>query len=434
MKLIKLVKSEIRKLLIGYAFDGDCPEVYPKAYLRLILKNLMDMRAELIERLHGVTPLYTGSDVSTASREVIIKGIMDSITAMIEVLVEESKSLILKDIILKNPTPYASDAVLHANLPGDESETLYAAKRVIMPQNQIIKEFIFHVFLGTHKQLPKCEYRIIKLIGLCKQDDYIYLLTEYAEFGNLLDVTLRPENKIRHHERVLLHDEWYYLLNDILIAMRHLHGCHVLHRNLCITNVLVRNNPETMGYQALVADLGSAALYNEEFRCEYPPLGIKYGNRSFDYETICGTTLNYRISPPEVVHSLKFSAASESYMFGVLIWRLLFDGRLPYENAEDLEWFLDHINCGYHLEIDEEWDDSLKVAMKRFLSFDPEERPLLELNSTMMLLSSLENPITELSYGLKELRERCNTASPIPSSSEAIDVAANEGTLRCILQ
>ena len=111
----------------------------------------------------------------------------------------------------------------------------------------------------------------------------------------------------------------------------------------------------------------------------------------------------------------------------------LFDGRLPYENAEDLEWYLDHINCGYHLEIDEDWDDSLKDAMKRFLSFDPEERPLLELNSTMMLLSNLEKPITELSFGLKELRERINVVveseTPTSSSTEISD-----GSLRCVIQ
>jgi serine/threonine protein kinase len=433
MKLIRKIESEINKLLVGYAFNDKTPEVYPKAYLRAMSKDLQHMRVELIERLHGTTPFYIGSDTPTMCRDEITKVIMDTIAAIKEVLVEECKALILDDIIIKDATSHTA-LTLRVNLP-DDSETLYIAKHAIMhdAQYQIIREFIFHVFLGTHKQLAKCEYRIVKLVGICDNGDDTYLVTENAEFGNLIDVTLRPENKIRNKERVLLHDEWYYLLNDVIIGMRHMHGSLILHRNLDSTNILVRNNPDTGKYQALITGLGSAAFYNEDLRYVYPHIGVKYGKMSYSYETIRGMTLNYYISPPEVLHYFKFSTASDSYSFGVILWRLLFDGRMPYANADDFDSFLDHINYGEHLEIDESWEYDLKDAMMRFLSFDPNKRPLLAMNSTMMLLSNLEKPITELSFGLKELQDRVQHISS-ESSSEAVDVAANDGSLRCLLQ
>lgn len=436
MKLIRQIERETESLLVGYAFNDKPAEIYPKAYLRTLYKNLSAMRAELIERLHGTIPFYTGPNTYELNRECIIKGIYDTIQAIKEVIVNESKELIIQDIVLKSDTPYGSDLILQATLPEDESQTPFIVKKAVLRdvQYQIIREFIFHVYLATHKQLARCEYRIVKLIGICKKDDVIYLITEYAEFGNLLGMTLRPENKIRNRERVILSDEWFYLLNDIIIGMRHLHSSHVLHRNLDSTNVLVRYHPETNTYQALVSDLSSAAFYNEDLKYVYPPIGCKYGNISNSYETICGTTLNYHISSPEVLHAFKFSPASESYAFGILLWRLLFDGRMPYAQAEDFEWFIDLINSGIHLEIDEEWDDDLKNAMKLFLSFNPEERPLLSMNSTLLLFSNLEKSITDLSYGLKQLRDRVDTPRVEITSSSTESMSNADVSLRCILQ
>jgi len=435
MKLIRKIEEEIDRLFIGYAFNGKNPAEYTKAYLRIIAHEIQNMRVELIERLHGTTPFYIGTNVSTMSREEVLKVIFDTITSIKEVLVEECKGLIIDDIILKDALSHTG-YVLLVNLRGDD-ETLYVAKHANIPeaQYQIVREFIFHVFLATHKQIELREYRIVKLIGICRKDKDVYIVTERLELGNLIDLTLRPENKIRNHQHVLLHDEWFYLLYDILIGMRHLHTNHVLHRNLETYKILVRNNPHHPGsYQALISDLGTAAFYNAEFDYVYPPLDCKYGTFSYSYEDIHGATLNYYISPPEVLHKLKFSYASDSYSFGVVLWRLLFGGRLPYANAEDLESLVDMVNSGLHLEIDEEWENSLKNAMTRFLSFDPKKRPLLASSDTLALLSDLENPVTELAEGLKELRKRYEIEEAASSSEVVVNNPIEDNPLRCAIQ
>eukprot|EP01117_Protostelium_nocturnum_P004867 TRINITY_DN1762_c0_g1_i1.p1 TRINITY_DN1762_c0_g1~~TRINITY_DN1762_c0_g1_i1.p1 ORF type:complete len:1507 (+),score=384.01 TRINITY_DN1762_c0_g1_i1:39-4523(+) len=123
------------------------------------------------------------------------------------------------------------------------------------------------------------------------------MVLEYMSGGNLLSLLqsqkLPFENKLK-------------IAMDVIGALRYLESNSIIHADISARNVLIREGP-----LAKLSDFGLA----------------RYSNQS---ETKPGEKSPIRWSAPEVLKSQRYSHKSDAWMFGVLLWELWNDGKIPY--------------------------------------------------------------------------------------------------------
>lgn len=130
---------------------------------------------------------------------------------------------------------------------------------------------------------------LVELLGVCTREPPFYIITEFMQFGNLLDY-LRNCNRDDVNALVLMS-----MARQIADAMEYLESRNFIHRDLAARNCLVGE-----GHLVKVADFGLARLMREEN----------------SYTAHAGAKFPIKWTAPEGLAYNKFSGKSDVWSFG----------------------------------------------------------------------------------------------------------------------
>jgi serine/threonine protein kinase len=174
--------------------------------------------------------------------------------------------------------------------------------------------------LGRHPNL-------VRFYGLCRDGTDVLLVTELAPMGSLSDLLERldeeegaampPQHKIA-------------VMQQVASGMSALAAEKMIHRDLAIRNVLV------CAFD--VADVNKTV-------CKVSDFGLTVNGYTAAYKYADGGPKPTRYLAPESLEKGRYSEKSDVWAFGVLVWELVTDGKIPYYEMPDDTTVIAHV-CG----------------------------------------------------------------------------------------
>lgn len=215
---------------------------------------------------------------------------------------------------------------------------IYGMELMLQSEFQVLK-----AVLNGHRN-------ILLMVDYFETLEYFYLVTDLANGGELFDrITSSPDHKlpVRETRRILA---------TLLLALVHLHGNNVVHRDIKAENILFasRSSSESL---LLLADFGHAKILGHDAQA-----------------TDCGGTLSYLA--PEVVARSGHSFPVDMWAVGVLTYFML-SGYMPFDCDSDEETKQLILAADYEFEPAEYWHhipDDAKDFMARCFEVDPAKR------------------------------------------------------------
>ena len=153
--------------------------------------------------------------------------------------------------------------------------------------------------------------------------------------------------------------DWYKKLcklRDIIVGLIQIHSANIVHRDLHSGNILLKQ----VHYSLLYAEIGD--------------LGI---SKSATESTDDDNNDNYGIIPymaPEIFHGHKYTAASDIYSFGMIMWELM-TGRRPFWDRNHDTDLIIEICDGLRPPIVTNAPEGYIELMKECWQSDPNKRP-----------------------------------------------------------
>ncbi|XP_029938322.1 tyrosine-protein kinase Tec isoform X2 [Salarias fasciatus] len=149
---------------------------------------------------------------------------------------------------------------------------------------------------------------LVQLYGLCSQQRPIYLVTEFMERGCLLNFLLQQRGTFSL-------DSLLSICQDVSEGMQHLESNNFIHRDLAARNCLVNDS-----LVVKVSDFGMTRYVLDD-----------------QYTSSSGTKFPVKWSPPEVLNFRKYSSKSDVWSYGVLMWEVFTEGRMPFDKKPNSE-------------------------------------------------------------------------------------------------
>ncbi|MBN3303803.1 TEC kinase, partial [Amia calva] len=164
-------------------------------------------------------------------------------------------------------------------------------------------------FIEEAKVMMKLSHpKLVQLYGVCTQQKPIYIVTEFMELGCLL-------NFIRQRRGNFNTGQLISICQDVSEGMEYLEKNKFIHRDLAARNCLVNDSMVVK-----VSDFGMARYVLDD-----------------QYTSSSGAKFPVKWSPPEVFNFCKYSSKSDVWSFGVLMWEVFTEGRMPFENNPNHE-------------------------------------------------------------------------------------------------
>ncbi|KFQ98594.1 Tyrosine-protein kinase ITK/TSK [Nipponia nippon] len=175
-------------------------------------------------------------------------------------------------------------------------------------------------FIEEAKVLMKLSHpKLVQLYGVCFENTPICLVFEFMENGCLSDY-LRSQRGSFSKETLL------GMCQDVCEGMAYLEQNSVIHRDLAARNCLVGES-----HVVKVSDFGMSRIVLDD-----------------QYTSSTGTKFPVKWSAPEVFSYSNYSTKSDVWSFGVLMWEVFSEGKIPYENRTNAE-VVEEINAGFRL-------------------------------------------------------------------------------------
>uniref|UniRef100_A0A8D3CAD0 non-specific protein-tyrosine kinase n=1 Tax=Scophthalmus maximus TaxID=52904 RepID=A0A8D3CAD0_SCOMX len=187
--------------------------------------------------------------------------------------------------------------------------------------------------------------RLVQLYGVCTQQSPMCLVFEFMENGSLSDY-LRDRRGRLSPELMLV------MCLDVSEGMAYLESSFFIHRDLAARNCLVSKNNEVK-----VSDFGMTRFVLDD-----------------QYTSSQCSKFPVKWSAPEVIKYCKFSSKSDVWAFGVLMWEVYNEGRLPYENRTNAE-VVESLNAGLRLLKPRLAPDDVYLLMEWCWKEKPDDRP-----------------------------------------------------------
>lgn len=143
---------------------------------------------------------------------------------------------------------------------------------------------------------------IIKCIDIIEEFDFIYIIMEYCDNGDLSKIIGKPikENIVK------------YYFGQIVNALYYLSDNNIIHRDIKPKNILLKNNRKDL----VLCDFGFAR--------------IKTIKR---VQTICGSPL---YMAPELLEEKPYTEIVDVWAIGMILYEMIY-GTHPYENCKDID-------------------------------------------------------------------------------------------------
>ncbi|CAL8357482.1 unnamed protein product [Merluccius merluccius] len=201
-------------------------------------------------------------------------------------------------------------------------------------------------FIEEAKVLTKLSHcKLVQLYGVCTQRRPPCLVLELLENGCLSDY-------LRARKGQLTPATLLGMCLDVSEAMAYLESSKIIHRDLAARNCLVSKNNEVK-----VSDFGMARYILDDL-----------------YTSSLGSKFPIKWSAPEVIKYSKFSSKSDIWSFGVLMWEVYMEGRIPYEHSTNTE-VVESLNSGLRLLKPRLAPDPVYLLMEWCWRENPVDRP-----------------------------------------------------------
>ncbi|KAL7872797.1 hypothetical protein AOLI_G00118680 [Acnodon oligacanthus] len=220
--------------------------------------------------------------------------------------------------------------------------------------NQEKIEFLKEAHLMSQFSHPN----ILRLLGVCVQNEPHYIILELMEGGDLRSY-LRGARPTNNRGQLLNLTGLLDISVDVAKGCVYLEKLHFVHRDLAARNCLV----SVRGYADpdRVIKIGDFGLARDVYKSDY-------------YRKRGEGLLPVRWMPPESLTDGIFNKHSDVWAFGVLLWEIMTLGKQPYPAFSNQE-VLHHVNTGGILPAPAECPQSLYKVMMECWRKDPRERP-----------------------------------------------------------
>ncbi|KAK1136250.1 hypothetical protein K0M31_000815 [Melipona bicolor] len=200
-----------------------------------------------------------------------------------------------------------------------EKETLVMVKSLINTKDETaLQEFKRHLDL-LHKLNHE---NVVKLIGLCREEEPDYMILEYTDWGDLkqfLIASRKDNNSSPTHESKpprapqLSVAQILSLSNQAAKGLKHLADSRLVHKDIAARNCLIASN--------LTIKISLPCMTKEPYQQEY----AKHRNQ----------VIPLRWLPYEAVYEDEYSTKSDVYSFSCLVWEMFHQGELPFNKMND---------------------------------------------------------------------------------------------------
>ncbi|XP_005029960.3 tyrosine-protein kinase ITK/TSK [Anas acuta] len=205
-------------------------------------------------------------------------------------------------------------------------------------------------FIEEAKVLMKLSHsKLVQLYGVCFENTPICLVFEFMEHGCLSDY-LRSQRGTFSKETLL------GMCQDVCEGMAYLEENSVIHRDLAARNCLVGESQVVK-----VSDFGMSRIVLDD-----------------QYTSSTGTKFPVKWSAPEVFSYSNYSTKSDVWSFGVLMWEVFSEGKMPYENRTNGE-VVEEINAGFRLYKPKLASKAIYEVMSHCWCMRKEDRPSFSL-------------------------------------------------------
>ncbi|ELU14564.1 hypothetical protein CAPTEDRAFT_134203, partial [Capitella teleta] len=196
---------------------------------------------------------------------------------------------------------------------------------------------------------------IIRLLGVCLDNDPQFIILELMEKGDLLSY-LRLSRPTTMQPPKLSLPDMVSICVDVAKGCKYLEDMHFVHRDLAARNCLV-----SMSGDKCVVKIGDFGLARDIYKNDY-------------YRKEGEGLLPVRWMSPESLVDGIFTTLSDIWAFGVLMWEVLTLGQQPYPARTNLEvlQFVRNEGC---LDRPDNCPDDLYHLMGLCWSAMPEKRP-----------------------------------------------------------
>ena len=194
---------------------------------------------------------------------------------------------------------------------------------------------------------------ILKLLGVCFDQEPLYLIFEYMDLGDLNHYLRKTAISSTRSSSTLTSQQLVDMAINIAAGLEYLAVRHYVHRDLATRNCLI-----DVKLFVKIADFG---LSKDVYTKDYYRLGEK-------------SILPIRWMPPEAVLYCKFSIQSDIWSFGIVLWEIFSSGIQPY-CALSNEEVVEHVTKGKLLQCPSGCPKDLYHLMVRCWESEPNERP-----------------------------------------------------------
>lgn len=280
--------------------------------------------------------------------------------------------------------------VYRARAPGLECEgwqgSDVVAVKILKDESEIdaLQAFVSEVKISSEFQ----HQNVIKLIGVCTQTPRKCMIFEYMDLGNLKDILRQsdpnkpdkcsPTSSSSSLDRasssvVLTPTNFLFCCLQVAQGLNYLAGLKFVHRDVATRNCLVNHQ-----YVVKIADFG---LSRDVSTMDYYRVGSSAG------------CMPVRWMSPEALLYGKFTAKSDVWSYGVLMWEVYTYAHQPYGGISNHE-VINHIKSGHLLHCPDLCPASIYDIMKSCWTPAPQRRPqmarLLARISDLLRISRID--------------------------------------------
>ncbi|PKC13679.1 kinase-like protein [Rhizophagus irregularis] len=210
--------------------------------------------------------------------------------------------------------------------------------------------FIHELKINLHL-MPNYSDRIIRCLGISKDDKDYLLITQYADGGDL-------RNYLKNNFKKLTWDDKKKLAFQIADGLNYLHKENILHRDLHSKNIVIHEN------NAKIIDFGISKIQDQKSEASIYDRGI------------IAYVEPKRLSNINFLHT----TASDIYSFGVLMWEIS-SGHPPFKNSgynrSDEDALIYAINNGLREKPIPGTPKEYEELYKKCWDQEPNQRPIM---------------------------------------------------------
>ncbi|XP_053574766.1 tyrosine-protein kinase ITK/TSK [Bombina bombina] len=187
--------------------------------------------------------------------------------------------------------------------------------------------------------------KLVQLLGVCSQQNPIFLVFEYMEHGCLLDYLIS-------HRGMFSKGTAMGMCQDVCEGMEYLETSNFIHRDLAARNCLIGE-----ALVVKVSDFGMTRFVLDD-----------------QYTSSSGTKFPIKWSAPEVFRYGRYSSKSDVWSFGVLVWEVFSEGKTPFEHLSN-GVAVEEISAGLRLFKPKMASERIYKLMNSCWQEKPESRP-----------------------------------------------------------